>query len=51
VTEGRHAADIALFGTYVAANFGTAADCHGSTLVTESVETRQQPLLSHPPHG
>ena len=51
VTDGRHAAAIALLGNYMAASFATAADGHGGTLVTESTQTVQPPLLTHPPHG
>jgi hypothetical protein len=50
VSEGRHAAAIALLGTYTAASFVTTADGHGGTLVTEAPPT-EQPLLVHPPHG
>ena len=48
VTDGRHAASIALLGNYMAGSFVTAADGHGGTLVTEASQTGQQPLLAHP---
>jgi hypothetical protein len=48
VSDGRHAASIALFGSYIAGSFVLGADGHGGTLVTE-VQTGQQPLLTHPP--
>lgn len=48
ITDGTHAAAVALLGNYMAASFVTAADGHGGTLVTEAPETAQQPLLSHP---
>ncbi len=50
VTDGRHAAGIALLGNYMAASFVAAADGHGGTLVTEQSQTPQA-LLTHPPHG
>ena len=48
VTDGRHAAAIALLGNYMAGSFVAAADGHGGTLVTEAVQTNQPPPLSHP---
>ena len=48
VTDGRHAAAIALLGNYVAGSFVTTADGHGGTLVTQAPQTGQQPLLTHP---
>ena len=48
VTDGRHAATIALLGNYMAGTFVTAADGHGGTLVTEASQMAQQPLLTHP---
>ena len=50
VTDGRHAAAIALLGNYMAGSFVTAADGHGGTLISQA-QTQQQPLLTHPPHG
>jgi hypothetical protein len=48
VTDGRHAAAIALLGNYMAGSFVTAADGHGGTLVTEALQAHQPPPLSHP---
>ena len=48
VTDGRHAASIALLGNYMAGSFVTAADGHGGTLVNETPLSEQQPLLTHP---
>jgi hypothetical protein len=48
VSDGRHAASIALLGNYMAGNFVTAADGHGGTLVKETSQAEQQPLLTHP---
>jgi autotransporter passenger strand-loop-strand repeat protein len=45
VTDGRHAAAIALLGNYMAASFVTGADGHGGTLVSQPHE---QTLLTHP---
>ncbi len=50
VSEGRHAAAIALIGSYIAGSFVLGADGHGGTLVTEASQTAP-PLLTHPPHG
>jgi hypothetical protein len=50
-TDGRHTATLALLGSYVAGSFTAAADGHGGTLVAESHQLGQQPLLTHPPHG
>jgi len=47
VTDGRHAAAIALLGNYMAGSFFTTADGHGGTLVTET-QPQQQTLLTHP---
>jgi hypothetical protein len=47
VTDGRHAAAIALLGNYMAGSFFTAADGHGGTLVTEA-QPQQQTLLTRP---
>ena len=51
VSDGRHAAAIALLGNYVAGSFVTAADGHGGTLVTEASQASPQPLLTQPRHG
>jgi hypothetical protein len=48
ITDGTHAATIALLGNYMAASFVTAADGHGGTLITEGVQAVQQTLLTHP---
>jgi hypothetical protein len=48
VTDGRHAAAIALLGSYMAGSFVTTADGHGGTLLTQAAQTGQQPLLTHP---
>jgi hypothetical protein len=48
VTDGRHAASIALFGNYMAGSFVTTADGHGGTLLTQAAKTGQQQLLTHP---
>jgi len=48
VSDGRHAASIALLGNYMAGSFVTAADGHGGTLVKETSQVGQQPLLTHP---
>ena len=45
VSDGRHAASIALLGNYMAGTFVTAADGRGGTLITEGPA---QPLLAHP---
>jgi hypothetical protein len=50
VSDGRHAAAIALIGNDMAGSFVVAADGHGGTLVTEE-RLDQQPLLTRPPHG
>ena len=47
VSDGRHAASIALLGNYMAGSFVAAADGHGGTLVTQA-QPEQQPLLTHP---
>jgi hypothetical protein len=49
LTDGRHAATIALLGNYMAGTFATAAGGNGGTLV--SAAQAEQPLLAHPPHG
>ena len=49
VSDGRHAAAIALLGNYMAGSFVTAADGHGGTLVTEaSLTTQPLPTRPHP---
>jgi trimeric autotransporter adhesin len=50
VSDGRHAASVALFGTYVAGSFALAADGHGGTLISEVQRTEQTLLLARP-HG
>jgi hypothetical protein len=50
ISDGRHAAAIALLGNYMAGTFTATADVHGGTLITEA-PTGQQPLLAHPLHG
>jgi hypothetical protein len=47
VSDGRHAASIALLGRYIAGSFVAAADGQGGTLVTQA-QPQQQPLLTHP---
>jgi autotransporter passenger strand-loop-strand repeat protein len=47
VSDGRHAASIALLGNYIAGSFAAAPDGHGGTLVTQ-LQPQQQPLLTHP---
>jgi hypothetical protein len=47
LTDGRHAASIALLGNYMAGSFVTAADGHGGMLVTAPEQT-PQPLLARP---
>ena len=46
MTDGRHAAAIALLGNYIAGSFVAVADGHGGTLITEGQPA--QPLLAHP---
>jgi hypothetical protein len=48
VTDGRHAAAIALLGNCMAGSFVAAAGGHGGTLVTETLQAHQPPPLSHP---
>jgi hypothetical protein len=50
VSDGRHAAAIALLGNYIAGSFVVAADGHGGTLVTQALQSEQKVLLAHPPH-
>jgi hypothetical protein len=47
VTNGHHAANIVLFGNYMAGSFVTAADGHGGTVVT-AAEQKQPQLLARP---
>lgn len=47
MTDGRHAAAIALLGNYMAGSFATAAGGQGGTLVTQASQI-EQPLLTHP---
>ena len=51
VSDGRHAASIALLGDYIAGSFVLGADGHGGTVVSEVQQTEQKVLLAHPPHG
>jgi hypothetical protein len=51
VSDGRHAASIALLGNYMAGNFVTAADGHGGTLLTEASQLAQAPMLAQPRPG
>ena len=46
VSDGSHAATIALLGNYMAGSFVAVADDHGGTLLTEG--QTGQPLLAHP---
>jgi hypothetical protein len=48
VSDGRHAAAIALLGNYMAGGFIAAAGGHGGTLTTQTQHTPPQPLLTHP---
>jgi hypothetical protein len=50
VSDGRHAASIALLGNYMAGSFAVTADGHGGTLLTEASQNAQQ-LLAQPRHG
>ena len=49
-TDGRHAATIALLGSYMAGSFATTAGGLGGTLVSGTPQAEQQSLLTHPPH-
>ena len=40
MSDGRHAAAIALLGNYMAGSFAATADGHGGTLVTEGRNRR-----------
>jgi hypothetical protein len=44
VTDGTHAANIALLGQYIASSFVTASDGHGGTRVTDPPSTQPQIL-------
>jgi hypothetical protein len=46
VSDGRHAASIALLGNYVAGSFVITADGHGGTLLTEASQSAQQFLAT-----
>ena len=48
VSDGRHAAAIALLGNYMAGSFAITAEGHGSTLAAQTQQTPPQPLLTHP---
>ncbi len=48
VTDGAHAATVALLGNYMASTLVTGADGHGGTLVTEAPLPGQPPPLTHP---
>ena len=51
MSDGRHAAAIALLGNYMAGSFVAVADGHGGTLITDANSQQPPPLLTHPPHG
>ena len=51
VTDGRHAAAIALLGNYMAGAFLTTADGHGGTLITEAAQTANQLMPLTTPHA
>ena len=51
MSDGRHAASIALLGNYMAGSFVTAADGHGGTWLTEASQLAQAPLLAQPRPG
>ena len=48
VSDGAHAASIALLGNYIAGSFVATADGHGGTLVSAAAQVAQQPLLAKP---
>jgi hypothetical protein len=48
VSDGRHAASIALLRNYMAGSLVTAADGHGGTLLTEASQLAQPTLLAQP---
>jgi autotransporter passenger strand-loop-strand repeat protein len=47
VSDGRHAASIALLGNFIAGSFVAVAGGHGGTLVMQA-QPQQLPLLTHP---
>ena len=47
MSDGRHAASVALLGNYIGGSFVAVADGHGGTLVTQA-QPQQQPLLTRP---
>jgi hypothetical protein len=48
VSDGRHAASIAILGNFMVTSFVTAADGHGGTLITSTGHS--EPMLARP-HG
>jgi hypothetical protein len=48
VTDGAHAAAIALLGNYMAASFVFAGDGYGGTVVMPAQQAEPQPLLTRP---
>jgi hypothetical protein len=50
VSDGRHAASVALLGNYMAGSFAAMGDGHGGTLVVEAQQADQQLLLAHALH-
>jgi hypothetical protein len=50
VSDGRHAASIALLGNYMAGSFAVTADGHGGILLTQAspLAAGQEPLLTRP---
>ena len=48
VSDGRHAAAIALLGNYMAGSFVATTDGHGGTVITQAQPQQQPPLLTHP---
>ena len=48
ISDGAHAASIALLGNYIAASFVTAADGQGGTLVSEAAHVDHQSALTKP---
>jgi len=51
LSDGVHAASIALLGNYVAGSFATAADGHSGTLITEAEQSAHGPSLTSPRHA
>jgi hypothetical protein len=47
VSDGSHAASVALLGQYMASSFVMASDGHGGTLITDP-QSNQAPLLTQP---